>query len=468
MRKLSLYLPVILLALIPAVAAGQTYTFNFATPVVLAPTETPGAWYPDRYPPCGFSSPAVAPDGALNSLHESICASDYQTPLYAYPIQLGNFYNTQGRKYDLPANVTTVSIELYVPSSWATSLNRRIAGFWATADDSANVVANDYPIIEFQGPTTTDSPAGPKYWPNGGVAGFYGWNNTANAGNGGYDYIGLPAGFTYNSWVQLTMTLVPGTGFVYTVSGPSGLGAVSITSPFFDPTEVSLANVILEGYNYDADYSIYWNNAASVLQRAQDGPVQIHYFAPQSYNGDGYINVMNDGYNGDPLQGPAGGSAGNICVNVFAFDANDEEEIACCSCLVTPNGAVSLDIAGILTNTATGIVPAKGETVKLVATEPTAGFTGTSCSGSALAVGTTGVLATGMVAWGTTLALTNTSGSYATVETPFIPVSPGTGAAGSNTDLVSIASRCAFLINNGSGAGLCPQCTAGTLGAAKM
>jgi hypothetical protein len=459
MRKLSLYLPVILLALIPAVAAGQTYTFNFATPVVLAPTETLGAWYPDRYPPCGFSSPAVAPDGALNSLDESICASDAQ-PTGAPAAD--NFYNTQGRKYDMPANITTVSIELYVPISWA-SLNRRMAGFWGTVDDNTNAVG-DYPIIEFEGPTTSDSPIGPGYRPNGGVAGFYGWNNVT----GSFVFIGLPAGFHYNSWVQLTMTLVPGTGFVYTISGPSGLGAVSITSPLSDTADVSFANVILEGYNYDADYSIYWNNAASVLQRAQDGPVQIHYFAPQSYNGDGYINVMNDGYNGDELQGPAAGAAGNICVNVFAFDANDEQEIACCSCLITPNGSVALDINGILKNTATGVTPAKGETVKLVATEPTAGFTGTSCSGSALTVGTA-TLATGMVAWGTTLALTNTSGAYATVETPFIPVTPGgTSLTTANTDLNSISTRCAFLINNGSNAGLCGPCTAGALGAEKM
>jgi len=198
-----------------------------------------------------------------------------------------------------------------------------------------------------------------------------------------------------------------------------------------------------------------------------DAPVQVHYFAPQSY-GDGYINVMNDGYNGDELHGPAAGAAGNICVNVFAFDANDEQEIACCSCLITPNGSVALDINGILKNTATGVTPAKGETVKRVATEPTAGFTGTSCSGSALTVGTA-TLATGMVAWGTTLALTNTSGAYATVETPFIPVTPGgTSLTTANTDLNSISTRCAFLINNGSNAGLCGPCTAGALGAEKM
>jgi hypothetical protein len=197
-----------------------------------------------------------------------------------------------------------------------------------------------------------------------------------------------------------------------------------------------------------------------------DTPVQVHYFAPQSY-GDGYINVMNDGYNGDALQGPGSGAQGNICVNVFAFDANDEQEIACCSCLITPNGSVALDINGILKNTATGVVPAKGETVKLVATAAGATFTGTSCSGSALTVGTTGILAAGMVAWGTTLALAPTSGSYAVVETPFIPATY-TPLTATNSDLVSISTRCAFLINNGSGAGLCPQCTAGALGAEKM
>jgi len=248
MGKFSKCLLVSLLALIPAAAAAQTIPFNFTVPALLSTVgtapytqEAPLVWYADRYSPCGFvagTTPGV--------LTESVCASDFQTPT-------PNFANTQGNKFDLLAGTNSISIYVYVPSTWEL-LPERLAGFWATAVNSSYVVGNDYPIIEFQGPTNTEV-AGPSYWPNGGVAGFYGWDNTANAGNGGFTLIGLPTGFKYNSWVKLTMALSGGQ-FTYTVG--TGVSAKSITSPLFDPTEAYLGNVILEAYNYDTPYSIKW------------------------------------------------------------------------------------------------------------------------------------------------------------------------------------------------------------------
>src|SRR5580658_3976549 len=55
--------------------------------------------------------------------------------------------------------------------------------------------------------------------------------------------------------------------------------------------------------------------------------------------GDSEINVSNDGFRAGFYPNTAG--AGNLCINVFVFDPA-EEEIACCSCLVTPNGLESL------------------------------------------------------------------------------------------------------------------------------
>src|SRR5208282_890917 len=128
----------------------------------------------------------------------------------------------------------------------------RMAGFWSTAVNSTYVVGNDYPIIEFQGPIVSEVP-GPSYYPNSGVAGFYGWNNVTN----GFDYIGLPINFRYNSWVKLTMTLSGGQ-ITYTVANSVGADSVFINSPLYDPTESFLGNVILEGYNYDAPLTIKW------------------------------------------------------------------------------------------------------------------------------------------------------------------------------------------------------------------
>lgn len=244
MGKFSKCLLVSLLALIPAAAAAQTIPFNFTVPALLSTVgtapytqEAPLVWYADRYSPCGFTT-ATTP-GVLT---ESVCASDFQTPT-------PNFANTQGNKFDLLAGTNSISIYVYVPSTWQL-LPERLAGFWATAFNSSYAVS-DYPIIEFQGPTNTEV-AGPSYWPNGGVAGFYGWNNT---GTGGYDYIGLPTGFKYNSWVKLTMALSGGQ-FTYTVG--TGTSAKSITSPLSDPTDSYLGNVFLQAYNYDVPYSIKW------------------------------------------------------------------------------------------------------------------------------------------------------------------------------------------------------------------
>ncbi len=231
MRTFTKYISLFLLTLLPAVAQ---VSFDFSTPVQLAPVQTPGKWYPDRFPPNGFFSPAVAPNGFSNSLEETIAAGDLQA---CAGVPCTSFYNTQGRKFDIPATSTSVTIALYVPAAWATE-NARKAGFWLTAFDNLNNVG-DFPIIEFQGPITSPPANGPGYDPNGGVPGFYGWNNVTSH----FDFIGLPAGFTYNTFVQLTITLVLGAGghFVYTVGSPST--AVSIISPLSDPTDTGFGTL---------------------------------------------------------------------------------------------------------------------------------------------------------------------------------------------------------------------------------
>jgi hypothetical protein len=246
LKDLAKYLSLVAMILIATGAKAQSVKVNFATPVVTADNSTaaPGVWYIDRFAPGAFSSPEIAPDGTGNTLEESIYASGYQAP--------DSFYNTQGRGYQLIANTYSTSILLYVPSTWQTE-NARMAGFWAVTSDATGNVG-DYPIIEFQGPITSDL-QGSGYYPNGGVAGFYGWNNVTSA----FEYIGLPQGFTYNSWVKLTITMVPGVGFEYSVNDPSSRRGVSASSPADDLTDVALASVILEGYNYDTNYNIFWN-----------------------------------------------------------------------------------------------------------------------------------------------------------------------------------------------------------------
>ena len=187
-----------------------------------------------------------------------------------------------------------------------------------------------------------------------------------------------------------------------------------------------------------------------------DSPFQIRY-ASNLTTGDSVINITNTGANGASLFGPGfGGAAGNICVNVYAFSP-DEQLVSCCSCLVTPNGLVSLSVVNdLISNTLTGVRPSS-VVVKLLSTIAGTGGSGTSCTNSAAApVGIVG----GMLAWGTTLHADPTGG-FAVTETAF---SPATLSAG---ELASIGNRCTNIIGNGSSFGICRSCRAGGLGATK-
>jgi hypothetical protein len=203
--------------------ADQTYDVQaFASNPTLAATQTPGAWYVDRYAPNGFVSASL---GGNNRLKHSILQTD---------TQVSAFYNTQGRKYDIDGS-TAMSIDLYVPMDWATS-GRRMAGFWGTAVNGANVITG-YPIIEF----TSD----------GGVPRFRVWNST---GSGSWVDLGLPTGFAYDQWYTLEMALLSNGDFMYSV------GDLSLTVPGL--STVSISNVILQGYNHTPGltYDIYWDN----------------------------------------------------------------------------------------------------------------------------------------------------------------------------------------------------------------
>jgi hypothetical protein len=129
-----------------------------------------------------------------------------------------------------------------------------VAGFWAQVENPAESYGGnaDYGIIEYQGAITTGEYA------NGGLAGFYGWNNVT----GSWDAIAFPflGNFSYNSWVNLSVSLVP-TGIEYSV------GNASIITPYHYSDDSQLSEIILQGYDGSAGtpelgsaYSIYWNN----------------------------------------------------------------------------------------------------------------------------------------------------------------------------------------------------------------
>ncbi len=205
-----------------------------------------------------------------------------------------------------------------------------------------------------------------------------------------------------------------------------------------------------------------FSSVAAFAQITADSPFQVRYAANLTAPGESYINITNTGANGASFLGPGyGGAVGNICVNVYAFDATDEQLVSCCSCLITPDATANLGVKRDLTvNTLTGFAPTS-VTVKLLATLAGTGGSGTSCTNSAAAVTATTTGVTGMAAWGTTIHL-NPAGGYDTTETPFTPATLSAGEA------ASIGNRCANILGNGSGSGICNSCRAGALGAGKL
>jgi hypothetical protein len=204
---------------------------------------------------------------------------------------------------------------------------------------------------------------------------------------------------------------------------------------------------------------------------------QINYLANLNV-GDGVINITNAGALGADAFGPLSGTTGRICVNVYAF-SSDEQEVACCSCLVTPNALVHLSAGtDLIANTLTGVVPSS-LVVKLLATVPGTGTTfttpGTNGAGGTAAGPFTGSqcnaafpystanLAPGMTAWATQLhALPTTPVTYGVTQSEFISkvLSPG--------EVTKITGLCQFIVGNGSGAGICKSCKLGGLGGSKM
>src|ERR1700744_5947325 len=113
--------------------------------------------------------------------------------------------------------------------------------------------------------------------------------------------------------------------------------------------------------------------ASSVIAFGQfnaEASYQIGYAANLNI-GDSALNITNSGLQGGfgIVSTPAASTHGNICANVYVFDPA-EEEIACCSCLVTPNGLNSFSVKNsLISNTLTPAVPTS-VVIKLVGSEP--------------------------------------------------------------------------------------------------
>src|SRR5581483_8991388 len=150
---------------------------------------------------------------------------------------------------------------------------------------------------------------------------------------------------------------------------------------FWMEDSMHLRNVVL---------AIVATAAVAFCQSRLDAPYQVRYAAHlDDPSVSSIINIINTGGNGSvPQFGPQfGNNGGNICVNIYALDP-DEELISCCSCMVTPNQIVQLKVGEqiLAQGTLTGY-PVPSMTIKLVGSNGgTTNFTSTSCAKEAAQV----------------------------------------------------------------------------------
>ena len=187
-----------------------------------------------------------------------------------------------------------------------------------------------------------------------------------------------------------------------------------------------------------------WGDGALV---APSDAFQVRYAANLNI-GDSFINITNGG-----TEGGTDTEGGNICVNTYVFDQS-AEMLACCSCFVTPDALVSFSVKNqLISNNLTPEIP-NSIVVKLLATSDPNNDNGRSCNASSP---TANDLASGMVAWGTSLhALPTTPVTYGITETQF--AQPQLSAS----ELANLATFCGF-IQSESGFGICKGCSIGGL-----
>jgi len=173
------------------------------------------------------------------------------------------------------------------------------------------------------------------------------------------------------------------------------------------------------------------------------GSYFVDYYSNNIDHGyDQVIRIINVGTLGTPLTSPVG----DICANVYVFDAN-QELLACCAARLTPNELAAAAVNRDLTsNTVTTVVPPSG-VVKIVLAQPP----GPSCTpttiGATPDAGLGAAFGTHLQKEGNNLFVTETQKQPSTL---------------SSQEQGFLQLACSFALYIGSGQGTCTVHAAGT------
>lgn len=145
---------------------------------------------------------------------------------------------------------------------------------------------------------------------------------------------------------------------------------------------------------------------------------------------DQVVRIIDPGTDGSPA----------VCAMLYVFDQYQNLK-ECCGCYLSMNGLLELSVANnLLANPYDGIVPNSGN-IKLVTSV-------TNLSAAPYCDPTAPVPITGLVAWSTNLPGKLTSDG-SVVEAKFVPADLSSGELG------SLEQRCAGIVADGSGDGIC-------------
>jgi hypothetical protein len=172
------------------------------------------------------------------------------------------------------------------------------------------------------------------------------------------------------------------------------------------------------------------------------GSYYVDYYSNNIDGGvDQVIRIINVGTLGTPITTPTG----DICANVYVFDAN-QEMVACCAARLTPNELASAAVHRQLTsNTVTTVIPPSG-VVKIVLAQPP----GTRCTPTT--IGATPDAGLGVV-FGTHLQREGLTAL--TASNLFVTETQKRSSVLSSAEQGFLQMGCAFVQYIGSGQGTC-------------